>query len=287
MDDHGPSQPRTPAMEIIVWGARGSVPTPAADHLYVGGNTSCIEVRVATGETFIFDAGTGIRMLGLSRARSQDSEHHLHIFLTHFHWDHLQGLPFFGPLFSAENTITFRSACSAEDLRRILSVQMEDPYFPVRFDLVSATIKFEQIIGAAVRFGNAEIASFALHHPGGACGYRIDAGGTRFVHATDHEHGDAEADARLLKVARGADVLIYDAQYTPEEYKTRVGWGHSTWLEATRCAAAAQVKQLVLFHHDPGHTDDDMQHIVEQARKHFPNTSLALEGRSIRVGINS
>jgi phosphoribosyl 1,2-cyclic phosphodiesterase len=242
---------------------------------------------VATGETFIFDAGTGIRMLGLSRARSQDSEHHLHIFLTHFHWDHLQGLPFFGPLFSAENTITFRSACSAEDLRRILSVQMEDPYFPVRFDLVSATIKFEQIIGAAVRFGDAEIASFALHHPGGACGYRIDAGGARFVHATDHEHGDAEADARLLKVARGADVLIYDAQYTPEEYKMRVGWGHSTWLEATRCAAAAQVKQLVLFHHDPGHTDDDMQHIVEQARKHFPNTSLALEGRSIPVGINS
>jgi ribonuclease BN (tRNA processing enzyme) len=88
-------------------------------------------------------------------------------------------------------------------------------------------------------------------------------------------------------VARGADVLIYDAQYTPEEYKTRVGWGHSTWLEAARCAAAAQVKQLVLFHHDPGHTDDDMQHIVEQAQKHFPNTSLALEGRSIAVGINS
>jgi phosphoribosyl 1,2-cyclic phosphodiesterase len=271
-------------MEVVVWGARGSVPTPAADHLEVGGNTSCIEVRLASGETFIVDAGTGIRMLGLSRGQWRDSQRDLHIFFTHFHWDHLQGLPYFDPLYSAECSITFHSASSTKKLHRALSGQMSNPYYPVAFDLAGAAMKFEQIHGAAVRLGNAEITSFAVHHPGGACGYRIDVGEARLVHVPDHEHGNAEADARLIDVARGADVLIYDAQFTPEEYKTHVGWGHSTWMEATRVANAAKVKQLVLFHHDPRHSDNDMQSIVMQAQEHFPNTVLAVEGKSIVVG---
>jgi phosphoribosyl 1,2-cyclic phosphodiesterase len=282
-DDRGFSQPHKPTMEVVVWGARGSVPTPAADHVNVGGNTSCIEVRLAGGKTLIVDAGTGIRMLGLSLGRSKESAHNLHIFFTHFHWDHLQGLPYFDPLYSRENTITFHSTRSTEELHRVLSGQMAYPYYPVPFDRAGAAIKFEQIHEAAMRFGNAEIMSFAVHHPGGACGYRIDAGCARLVHVPDHEHGDLEADARLIDVARGADVLIYDAQFTPEEYGAHVGWGHSTWLEATRFANVAGVKQLVLFHHDPQHSDDDMQHIVEQARKHFPNTTLAVEGKSIAV----
>ena len=124
-------------MEVRIWGARGSVPTPAAENLRVGGNTACVEVKVASGESFIFDAGTGIRNLGLARAAQANQQRDLHIFLTHFHWDHLQGLPFFPPLYAAENTITFHSACSAEHLRNVLSGQMTNPYFPVRFDLLA------------------------------------------------------------------------------------------------------------------------------------------------------
>src|ERR1700742_1110202 len=201
MDSGVPSQPPSPAMEVRIWGARGSVPTPAAENLRVGGNTACVEVKVASGESFIFDAGTGIRNLGLARATQANQQRELHIFLTHFHWDHLQGLPFFPPLYSAEITITFHSACSAEHLRNVLSGQMTNPYFPVRFDLLAANMKFEQIEGAPVRFGNVEIASFTLHHPGGACGYTIDAAGARVVYATDHEHGYASADPRLLAAA--------------------------------------------------------------------------------------
>jgi phosphoribosyl 1,2-cyclic phosphodiesterase len=281
MDRGVPSQPPIPAMEVRIWGARGSVPTPAAENLRVGGNTACVEVKAAGGESFIFDAGTGIRNLGLARAAHPDQQRDLHIFLTHFHWDHLQGLPFFTPLYSAENTITFHSAWPAGHLRNVLSGQMTNPYFPVRFDLLAAKMNFAQIEAAPACFGDVEIASFKLHHPGGACGYTIDTAGARVVYATDHEHGYASADARVLAAARGADVLIYDAQFTPEEYPAHQGWGHSTWLEATRIAATAGVKQLVLFHHDPGHTDDDMQSILDQARREFPNTSLAIEGTMI------
>jgi phosphoribosyl 1,2-cyclic phosphodiesterase len=283
MESGVPSQVPSPAMEVRIWGARGSVPTPKAENLRVGGNTSCIDVVAATGERFIFDAGTGIRNLGLAEMQRQEKQHDLHIFLTHFHWDHLQGLPFFIPLYSPENSITFHSACSAEHLRHVLSGQMTNPYFPVRFDLVAAKLNFEQIYGKALRLGEVEIASFPLHHPGGACGYTIDAGGARVVYGTDHEHGNADADAGLLAVSQGADILIYDSQFTPEEYTSHMGWGHSTWLEATRVAAAAQVKQLVLFHHDPGHCDVEMERILELARREFPNTCLATEGLTIPV----
>jgi phosphoribosyl 1,2-cyclic phosphodiesterase len=283
MESGVPSQVPSPAMEVRIWGARGSVPTPKAENLRVGGNTSCIDVMASTGERVIFDAGTGIRNLGLAELQHADKQHDLHIFLTHFHWDHLQGLPFFTPLYSPDNIITFHSACPSEHLRHVLSGQMTNPYFPVRFDLVAAALNFEQIYGKAFRVGEMEIASFALHHPGGACGYTIDTGGGRVVYGTDHEHGNAEADARLLAMSQGADVLIYDSQFTPEEYPSHVGWGHSTWLEATRVAAAAGVKQLVLFHHDPGHTDDEMFAILEKARREFPNTSLAIEGMAIPV----
>jgi len=283
MESGGRSQSPSPAMEVRIWGARGSVPTPTAENLRVGGNTPCIEVRSASGERFIFDAGTGIRNLGIAQPDCVGEQRNLHIFLTHFHWDHLQGLPFFTPLYSADNTLTFHSACLADELRAILATQMSKPFFPVRFDLVAANMKFEQLGRVPVRFGAVEIASFPLHHPGGACGYTIDVGGARVVYATDHEHGDAEADARLVDVSRGADLLIYDSQYTPEEYEGHMGWGHSTWLQATRVAAAAGVKELVLFHHDPSHSDSTMFSILDQAQREFQNTTLAVEGMSIAV----
>ena len=165
----------------------------------------------------------------------------------------------------------------------MLSGQMVNPYFPVRFDLVAAELRFEQLQGSGGMFGGAEVSTFALNHPGGACGYVVDAGDARVVYATDHEHGNAGVDAGLLEAARGADLLIYDAQFTPEEYVSHVGWGHGTWLEAARVAQAADVKQLVLFHHDPAHSDEMMHEILGRARDVFPRTSLAIEGKTFSI----
>jgi phosphoribosyl 1,2-cyclic phosphodiesterase len=278
-----PEQGR-PELEVRIWGARGSVPTPVARNLRVGGNTSCIEVCQAEGQSLVFDAGTGIRMLGLASAKSEFPQREWHVFLTHFHWDHLQGLPFFPPLYSPETTITFHSACPAEELRSVLEGQMTNPYFPVRLDLVAAELKFEQLTGP-VRFGQVEISSFPLHHPGGACGFVAASGGARVVYATDHEHGDEATDEGVVAAAKDADVLIYDAQFTPEEYPSHKGWGHSTWSEGVRVAEAAGVKRLVLFHHDPAHSDEEMGRILEAARARFPETLLAIEGMRIAVGV--
>ncbi|HEY5381263.1 MAG TPA: MBL fold metallo-hydrolase [Acidobacteriaceae bacterium] len=271
-------------LHVRIWGARGSVPTPERDKLGVGGNTSCVEVKLPSGESLIFDAGTGIRNLGFDLMRRSHKQHDLHLLLTHFHWDHLQGLPFFAPLYLAESTVTFHSGSPVEDLRQILGGQMVDPYFPMKFDLVAATMNFDQVTGEPSELGGALVSTFALHHPGGACGYRIDSGGRRVVYATDHEHGNDAADLRLRHAAKGADLLLYDSQFTPSEIESHRGWGHSTWLEATCVARDAGVKRLVLFHHDPGHNDAMMEAILAEARREFPNTDLAIEGAEFPVG---
>jgi len=273
-------------MQVRLWGTRGSIPTPLAANLGHGGNTSCMQIVVPgqkTPETLIFDAGTGIHNLGRELAKDPHVSRSIHLFLTHFLWDHLQGLPGFAPLFSSHNTLTFYSSRSPGELRRILHGQMASPYFPVEFEALASTRKFVQIGNQGVAFGDLTVTPFALHHPGGATGYRIARNGAVVVYATDHEHGNPEADARLLHAAAGANILIYDAQYTPEIYPSRIGWGHSTWLQATRVAAAAGVKQLILFHHDPGHDDDALHAIVQQARQHFPNTTAATEGSALTV----
>lgn len=269
------------AVEVRIWGARGSVPTPAAENLRVGGNTPCVEVLIGEA-SFIFDAGTGIRNLGsVQAARLERHAAEQHIFLTHFHWDHVQGLPFFQPLYSAANKVHFYSGFSAEHLQRVLEGQMKEPYFPVPFERLAARKEFAQVSEEPKRFGAAVVSAFPLTHPGGAFGYRLRVDGMSVVYATDHEHGDAVADARLRAMAEGADVLIYDAQFTPEEYRSKGGWGHSTWLEATRVARDAGVKQLVLFHHDPDHTDDMMERICEEARREFVATEVAAEGMTL------
>jgi phosphoribosyl 1,2-cyclic phosphodiesterase len=280
-----PEASSSPALELRIWGARGSYPTPVAANLGHGGNTSCIQV-LAPGhnDIFLFDAGTGIHSLGRTLLADPDAPTHIHIFLTHFHWDHIQGLPGFAPLFSHRNTITFYSSHSPHELRRILHGQMAAPYFPVEFEALASTRHFHQIHEHGLIFGTPDdpnsltIHPIPLHHPGGATGYRISRRGHTIVYATDHEHGNPAADAHLLHASANADILLYDAQYTPEIYPHRIGWGHSTWLEATRLATHANVNQLLLFHHDPHHDDATLASIVTQSQQHFPNTHAATEG---------
>jgi phosphoribosyl 1,2-cyclic phosphodiesterase len=268
-------------MYVKFWGVRGSIPTPASQNMGNGGNTSCLEVRLPGGELIIVDGGTGVRPLGAAISADTSRKHNdLHVFLTHFHWDHIQGLPFFQPLYSKENTVTFYSMKSPEETREILEGQMNVPYFPVDFRFLPAQRNFVDIKGKVFRFGDTEVRSFALNHPQGCHGYSFTHHGRKLVFASDLEHGVPEFDAILLEAAADADVLIFDAQFTPEEYEKRHGWGHSTWLQATEVAKQTRAKKLVLFHHDPGHSDEVMQIILADARAHFPETYLAVEGES-------
>jgi phosphoribosyl 1,2-cyclic phosphodiesterase len=270
-------------MELRIWGARGSIPTPVPENLEHGGNTACLEVRLPTGESYIFDGGTGIRELGIHLGETRTGPQNLHVFMTHFHWDHVQGLPFFGPLYSPENHVTFHSSHSNRHLRDVLGGQMSAPYFPVNFELLQADMHFGEVGRDPVAFGELTVQSFPLHHPQGASGYRICYRDAVLVYASDLEHGNQELDAVLRENAKEADVLVYDAQFTPQEYDERRGWGHSTWLEATRVARDCGVRELVLFHHDPGHNDTTMHRIVEDARREFKATSAAWQGRVIAV----
>ncbi|MGC2661655.1 MAG: MBL fold metallo-hydrolase [Bryobacteraceae bacterium] len=269
-------------LQVKFWGVRGSTPTPVQANLGYGGNTACIEVRLPNNEMIIIDGGLGVRNLGLSLLEEFPSQNlALQVFLTHFHWDHIQGLPFFPPLYNPANRISFHSFPQKEQIRETLTGQMTTPYFPVNFALLAAARDFIQIAREPIHYGNLCVRAFPLNHPQGACGYRIESNGAVVVIASDLEHGNPELDRVLRRYAEGADLLVYDAQYTPDEYPARKGWGHSTHVEGARVAREAGVKQLVLFHHDPSHTDTMLDSIVEDARANFENTCAAREGRSI------
>jgi phosphoribosyl 1,2-cyclic phosphodiesterase len=257
-------------LDLTFWGVRGSIPTPTPENLGHGGNTACLTIRCANHPRLIFDAGSGIRALGNTLAREP-----LHIFLTHFHWDHIQGLPAFAPLFDPASDLTIHSSADPADLQRILAAQMLPPYFPVT---MPSTLSYRQNQTSGTRIGDVLIRPFPLHHPNGATGYRIESPDASIVYASDHEHGHEETDAVLRRYAHNSDILIYDAQYTPEEYESHRGWGHSTWLEGVKLAREAKVGQLILFHHDPLRTDAQLEAIVRKAQAEFSNTIAAREG---------
>jgi len=268
-------------LRLRFWGVRGSIPVPAADYLDYGGNTPCIEINTGDG-VIIIDAGTGIRRLGVKlQEEAGGASLALNLLLTHFHWDHIQGLPFFTPLYSAQNEVLFYAGYPPAKLRGILEGEMSTPYFPVNFEFLPARRKFFDLNIRPLEIAGIAVHPFPMNHPQGATGFRFEAGDKVIVHASDLEHGNAAFEQTLRKYAHSADLLIYDAQYTPEEYASKQGWGHSTWLEATRIAGECQVKKLILFHHDPGHNDAMMQDIVAQARTHFANTDAARDGMEI------
>jgi len=273
---------------IRFWGVRGSIASAGGHTVGVGGNTSCVEVEA--GPTRIcFDAGTGLRAFGTHLGAAPLE---LHLLLSHFHWDHIQGFPFFGPAYIPGNKLHVygpeRSVPRGSDVRGALDAQMRAPHFPVGLEAMRAELDFRALpAGAAFAVGEAMVRTAAACHPNGCLAYRIDHGGRSMVYATDTEHDGRTGalDTQLVELARGADVLIYDAQYTEAEYHAgKRGWGHSTATEAVRVARAARVGQLVLFHHDPSRSDEDVARIEEETRQLFRLTTAAREGLTITLG---
>lgn len=269
-------------MFVRFWGVRGSIASPGASTAQVGGNTSCVEVRCG-GQRLILDAGTGLRALGdslLAEKQPIDAA----LLLSHFHWDHIQGLPFFVPAYLPSTKLTIvGSSDGRHSLRDKLSRQMTEPHFPVQLDDLSAELGYREARpNQALEIGDVRVKVARLNHPGGVFAYRIEHAGRSIVYATDTEHY-ACVDPVLKSLAEGADLLIYDAQYTPEEYPGKVGWGHSTWEAAVRLANAAGVRQLVLFHHDPRRSDEQVAALEARAATARPGTTAAREGSVMRV----
>ncbi len=280
-------------MRVTFWGVRGSIPTPGPDTVGIGGNTSCVEVRVGKA-ILIFDGGTGLRLLGKKLAPEMPLS--AHIFFSHVHWDHIQGFPFFDPAFVPGNKIHLYGGNNvSRTLEETLAGQMDHPSFPVHLTEMGAKMVFSDMFeGQALEIPTGD--GSAVHvttgrgnHPNGVWAYRVDHGGKSVVYATDTEHY-AIVDPRLLRLSMGADVLIHDAQYTPEEYAgtagrggPKTGWGHSTFTEAARLAAAAGVKKLVLFHHDPMQNDAAVREKETRAKEIFENSVAAYEGMSFDV----
>jgi len=248
---------------------------PGPSTLEFGGNTSCVELE-GTNDVVLFDGGTGLRAAGVDISTRGATR--IHLFLTHFHWDHIQGIPFFAPLFESASHITIYSSSFSASLRESLRVLMSAPYFPVAFDEVSARVELVDIGTNAVDVCGVSVRPFEVYHPQGACAYRVECDGASFVFAPDREHGDARLDQVFREQARDATVLVISSQYTPEEYEAHRGWGHSTWLESTRMAQAVGADSLVLFHHDPSHSDEVLHRIETDARREFADTFLAKEG---------
>ena len=272
-------------MRIKFWGVRGSTPTPHAENMRYGGNTSCVEVRLGD-DLYVFDCGTGFRSLGLGlRHEFGPRPVNAHVFVSHFHWDHIQGLPFFGPLYDKpENRFIFHCSSRTRSLKRVLEEQMATPYFPVAMTEMKSHYEFHDIEAGKLPLGDITIKTAWLNHPQGCMGFRLETKEGVVVYATDNEPGDVEFDKSVRKLAEGADVLIYDAQYLPEEYEARRrGWGHSHWREALNVVMESGAKELILFHHDPEHSDECIDKVVKEARNHYAKVRAAAEGMELNV----
>jgi len=286
-----------PVTKLSFWGVRGSTPTVDPATWRYGGNTPCLELTAPDGTQFILDCGTGLRVLGsrwtapaagvlASGVRNPET----HILVTHYHWDHIQGVPFFAPLYSENNAFHFYSFRSKhlgrDSLKQVFETQMATPYFPVNMSAMTAKKKFMEVSGGdSFTIGENKITARYINHPQGCLGYRIETPGGTVVYATDNEPGDSQLDHELRELAAGADIFINDAQYTPEQLaSTRQGWGHSSWREGVKVAREAGAKTLVLFHHDPDATDRMVDGLLRQAREEFDSVFAASEGMVIKLG---
>ena len=261
------------AMRIVLWGTRGSIAVPGSKTIRYGGNTTCVEIDLLGGQKVVIDAGTGIRELGdvlLSRDHVVD----IHLLVTHIHWDHILGFPFFAPIYIPETRIAVDGNIRGyKGLKTLFENRMGDGFFPVKFDELRADITFKDSLerSHATRIGDTDVDAVRLHHPGGGLGFRFREENKTFVFLTDNElSNDAWEGCRIkdyIRFCRGADLLIHDCQYTEDEIKTRHGWGHSDTASALALARDAEVKRLVLYHHDPNRSDENMDEMVAGCRE--------------------
>lgn len=289
---------KRPPFTVRFWGTRGSIATPGQDTIKYGGNTACTEVRCGE-QLLILDAGTGIRVLGVSLLREfQQRPIKGNIFVGHTHWDHIQGFPFFAPAFNPSNEFAIYSLHGAEKpLAKVFRGQMDSDYFPVLLSDMKAHLEFCEL-ESEVHLGEIRVSYIFLNHPGLAVGFRISFGGRSLVYISDHENYGRLApggpspnpmDLEIARFAENAELLISEAQYTEEEYAQKKGWGHSTFLDALERAAQAKVKRLAIFHHDPSHDDAFLDGILESCQKTIADRnytfscSLAQEGTSIEL----
>ena len=272
------------AMTVRIWGARGSIPCPGPSTLRYGGNTSCVEIMCGQ-HRLVFDAGSGLRMLGLHLAQ-QKAKADIDLFLSHCHIDHLIGLPFFTPAFEEGSRLRLwaGNVAAAGGVKAAVHKMMSYPLFPIEIEMAKGELAFNDFKAGDVlspREG-VIVRTAPLNHPGGAAGYRVEYSGRAVAYVTDTELNSSD-DAALLALVKDADLLIIDATYTDAELKDHVGWGHSSWQQTVRLAEQAGVKKLCLYHHDPEHDDAEMDAIARMAAAARPGTIVASEGLVLDV----
>ena len=270
------------AFKIRFWGVRGSIACSTPRHIRYGGNTSCIEVNLG-GRYLILDAGTGIRELGRKFLERDILEAHL--LLTHTHWDHINGFPFFVPAYDPKRSIHILAGHlnGRSTIKEVLAAQMNNPMFPVPLEAMQAKLRIEDFdAGDALEiYPDVLIRTARLNHPNGATGYRIEFDDKVLCYVTDTEHVIGETDENVLGLIQGADLVIYDSTYTEEEFPNRIGWGHSTWNEGVRLCKEAGAKRLAIFHHDPEHDDDFMDGIAAAAEAEWDGAFVAQDGMEV------
>jgi phosphoribosyl 1,2-cyclic phosphodiesterase len=274
-------------MKVTFYGTRGSFPVSGKEFSEFGGNTACVLITFENGRVAILDAGTGIRKLGNDfEVRSIEQYDNIFIGLSHTHWDHIQGFPFFQPAYDPKRHFTiaiYGKDRRVKSLESIFEAQMQKDYFPVPLDKMGANLTFWQpdMPNYTAPSGISIVAS-AHSHPGGAYTYRITEGDKTLVYSTDIEHGE-RIDNGIVSIARNADLLIHDAQYSSHELKEKKGWGHSSWEQAMEVAEKAGVKRLALFHHDPSHDDVFLLEVEKKCQTRFAGAFLAREGTEIDI----
>ncbi len=274
------------AYKVKFWGVRGSIACPSSDHVIYGGNTSCVEIS-AGGAVIILDSGTGIR--GLGRDLMGRGVGSAVLLLSHTHWDHICGFPFFAPAFRAGFSLRIRAGHltgKPGGIRGVMENQMDTPTFPVPLSALRGSLSFEDF-AAGQSFALADdvqVRTAPLRHPNGATAYRVEHAGVAVCYVTDTEHVPGQPDHNILGLIAGADLVIYDSTYTDAEFPAKVGWGHSTWEEGVRLCRAAAVRRLAIFHHDPDHDDRFMAEVEDKARRAWSDgTLVARDGMELTM----